>query len=272
MGSIPGLSSAAGAQGIVLAYGASVNNVDPWVASGSIAAAQQYSIFVGTGVVIGSTSPASPSMLLRPYHLSVVNLFVSGKIGAAGGVGGGGDRGRMNGSNPSSSFVGGGGGGGAGTEPGAGGLAAIEPDPDNDAEDGTAGTTTLGGAGGLSDSGAAIPNSGTFTAGSQLNRIARNPAILIWPANGHSVTVNVWNQGSIFAGGDGGLGGYQDGSLPGHDGANGEDLPSYYDAAPGALTDHPAIGYRSGQVTLNIVQGASHPAIKGRIIAFTVAP
>lgn len=271
---IPGLSAPLLETGRSVYYSVSTTNVDPWVTLGSPAYAIIMNVYVGTGAVVGSTTPASPSMLIRPYHLSTVNLFVSGKIGAAGGVGGGGDRGRMNG-NPSSTFVGGGGGGGAGTNAGAGGARAIEPDSAADlASNGSAGTATTGGGGGLSVSGGGIPNSITFTAGSVVNLLARNPAILLWPANGHTITVNLYNGGSIFAGGDGGIGGYQDGSLPGggHNGTVGEDLPAYYDAAPGLLTDHPAVGYRTGQVTLNWKSGNVHPSVKGRIIGFTVAP
>lgn len=267
---IPGLSTALQGVGLSVVYGASANNVDPWVALGSPSQALIVSIYVGSGVVIGSTSPASPAMLLQFASGSIINLFVTGKVGAAGGLGGGGDRGRNNGT--ASSFAGGGGGGGAGTTAGTGGAKATggSPPPSTNT-DGTAGTATLGGAAGVNEF--TTPGNAGYTAGSIVNRLARNPAILIWPPSG-SITVNVWNNGSIFAGGDGGLGGFQNAALPGGAQAPvaGEDLPAYYDPAPGVLVDHPAIGYRSGKVTLNLMTGNVHPSIKGRIVPFTSVP
>lgn len=254
------------------AYVANALNVNPWEAIGSPAQAVIANVYVAAGIVIGAADASAPAMLINHYDGSTVNIFVGGKVGAAGGTGGGGDRSRNNGT--ASSFVGGGGGGGAGANPGAGGLHAVESDPDATAmTDGAAGTTTTGGAGGENDFNGNIGNS-PYVAGSVVNRLARNPAILIWPANGHSITVNIYNGGEIFAGGDGGLGGFQDGSLPGgaNDPEDGEDLPNYYDDAPGILTDHPAIGYRSGQVTLNLISGFVHPSVKGRIIGFSAAP
>ncbi len=272
---VPGLSSALLMSGRNVFYSTSQNDVDPWVDAGSPSSAVIANIFVGAGVVIGASLPSGPAMYLRFPTGSVVNIFVAGKIGAAGGHGGGGDRGRRN-SNPSSTFVGGGGGGGAGTEPGPGGARAVEPDPDAaTASDGSPGTATTGGLAGSNDFGSDIPNSIVYTPGSVINRIAYNPAILIWPVDGSSFTVNIWNGGSIFAGGNGGLGGFQDAGLPG--GANlpedGEDLPAYADLAPGVgVTDHPAIWSRQGQVTLNLKSGTAHPSIKGRVVTSSVLP
>lgn len=272
---IPGLGSPLlfGAA-LTKAYIASATAVDPWAELGSPARPLLVNIYVGAGVVLGASSPAVPGMLIRFYHGSVVNIYTAGTIGASGGKGGDGNRGRSDGSDGSSSFVGGGGGGGAGTNPGLKGNSA---NLTYEADDGSPGTGTTGGAGGVSNfgsySGGSIPGGG-LTIGSQADRVARTPALLVWPADGHTLTVNVWNSGSILAGGDGGIGGYQIGSLPGgaNDGSPGEDLPTYYDPAPGALVDHPAIGYRSSQVTLNLKYGASYPLIRGRVVAFTSDP
>lgn len=266
---IPGLRAPL-IQGLSRAYSANAANVDPWLELGSPAAAIQAQVFVGAGVKISSASVNSPAMLIRFYDGSTVDIIIAGKAGAAGGDGGDGDR---HGGAGVGSFRGGGGGGGAGLSPGAKGLRYPEADPDADNTDGVAGTETTGGSGGVSDFGGDIPNQ-SYVAGDQTNRIAKNPAIMIWPADGHSITVNIWCSGEIAAGGNGGRGGYLDGSLPGgaNDGEDGEDLPAYYDPSPGALTDHPAIGYRSGQVTLNIREGGAYPTIKGRIVPFTSLP
>lgn len=268
---IPGLGRALLDSKLAVAYSTDASNVDPWQELGSPAVAVQAQVFVGSGVKIGSTSVNEPAMLIRFHDGSTVDIFIAGKAGAAGGDGGDGDR---HGGAGVGSFRGGGGGGGAGLNPGAKGLRYPESDPDADNTDGTAGTETAGGSGGVSDFGGDIPNAG-YVAGDQTNRIAKNPAIMIWPADGHSITVNIWCSGEITAGGDGGVGGHLDPpGLPtgANDGEDGEDLPDYYDPAPGALTDHPAIGYRSGQVTLNILAGGAYPTIKGRVVPFTSLP
>lgn len=269
---IPGLTSPIIQGGAVsLVYSSSALNVDPWVELGSPAVAVNANIYVGAGAVIGAADCTAPAMLLRFWDRSVINLFIAGTVGAAGGKGANGDRGRDNGSG--SSFVGGGGGGGAGTNPGAKGNSA---DLVYEADDGAAGTTTTGGAGGQSNfgsySGGSIPNSSTL--GSRINQTARNPAIMVWPTFGHYLTVNIWLSGSLSAGGDGGRGGYQDAHLPGgaHDGENGEDLPAYYDPASGGLTDHPVIWQFPTFVTVNIKAGGSYPSIRGRVVTYASLP
>lgn len=270
---IPGLMLPMIESGITKYYLADAQTVDPWTELGSPAYPLIMNVYVAAGVTIGSASVATPAMWLKGYNGSTINLYVSGKIGAAGGAGGGGDRGRNN--NSQSSFAGGGGGGGAGTDPGAGGARATggTGTPPSTNTDGSPGTTTTGGVAGINEY--TTPGNGGYTAGSVVNRLARNPAVMVWPDLGNSITVNIWNNGSIFAGGDGGLGGFQDAPLPGgaNDPTDGEDLPAYYDDAPGVgVVDHPAVGYRSGLVTLNIREGGAHPAFKGRIIAFSGLP
>lgn len=263
---VPGISSLLlAATGLSRAYGADALNVDPWLELGSPESAVRASIFVGSGVTIGSASVNDPAMLIRFWDGSVIDLIVAGRIGAAGGDGGDGDR---HGGSGVGSFRGGGGGGGAGTNPGAKGLRYPETDPDAGNLDGSAGTTTTGGSGGVSDFGDDITPFGGYIAGDQTDRIAINPGLLIWPADGHSITVNIWCSGSITAGGNGGVGGYKDGDLPGgaNDAEDGEDLPDYYTAAQGTLTDHPAIWYRFLAVTLNIREGGAYPNIKGRVV------
>lgn len=205
---LPGMHAALMLGSTTLVYSVSATSVTPWESLGSPATPGIYRIIVPAGVILSSSGHPAPGMSLNFPVGSTVYLYVAGEIAGAGGAGGGGDQGRRDTSN-STSFRGGGGGGGTGRPGGAGGLAPIDPDPDNDSTDGTAGTATVAGVAGVNDFGGSIGD-GAFILGS-LDE-AGGTALDVTTAI--TLRLSISGAGLIRAGGRGGRGGFQNGTLP----------------------------------------------------------
>lgn len=259
---IPGLIPYSRPNEIALAYDTSVDNVDLFADAGSpdyavtVYAHVYDGVEIGAALKPGATEP-DPALLIEGFaDGSRVYLVNRGLIAGGGGIGGNGDRSRNNGT--ASSFVGGGGGGGAGSSS-QGGAHAVESDPDATAmTDGAAGTDSLGGAGGENDFGAGIGDS-PFVLGT---------APQFGGAAIRCVGADLWidnTSGEIFAGADGGDGGFQDGALPGgaNDPEDGEDLPSAVTAASVEGDEAEAV-YISGG-TLTWVANDTYPAVAGYV-------
>lgn len=218
-------------------------------------------VTVGAAVNAGAQSPDHAMTIDLPAG-SRVFLTNLGTIAGGGGIGGQGDRGRRD-NGLASSFVGGGGGGGAGSSS-QGGAAATESDPDDDSTDGAAGTSTTGGTAGTNDSGAGIPNGG-FTAGTAPQ--FGGDAIYF---GSNAIEIYIDNSiGDIHAGGAGGDGGYQDGTLPGGavDPEAGHDLATSVTTLEGAsTTEAKGVSYKTGStLTWEPAGGALYPRVRGYI-------
>lgn len=191
---VPGLMGA-GHNVLTAVLSASSTTTDLHAALGSPSGAVRYHVFVGSGVVLGSTSTSTPALDATGLHVdSVGTWWVDGDI-----IGCGGDGGEGDGVYPTPDFGGGGGGGGAGSTPGGGGSG--HANGSNGSNGGTWPTTTGGAAGSNSDNAANTNATGaTPTAGGdglQLN---------------HAVTIHL--SGTIGGGGGGGDGGYVIGLVP----------------------------------------------------------
>lgn len=224
-------------------------------------------ILVRAGVILGAALKpgfASPDPALVINLPAGSRVFISnlGRIAGGGGIGGKGDRGKRI-DETASNFVGGGGGGGAGSSS-QGGSAATESDPDDDSTDGAAGTATVGGNAGVNDSGPDIGN-GPFVRGTAAQ--FGGDAISFGTS---AIEIFIDNEfGEIWAGANGGEGGYQNAPLP-HgaiDPERGHDIAATVTTLTGSLTTEPkAIAYSNGS-TLTWVPsgGASYPNVRGYI-------
>lgn len=221
-------------------------------------------VFIHAGVVVGAdlkpgaTSP-DPALFFDLPAGSRVFIKNLGRILGGGGIGGNGDRGRRD-TTSGNTFVGGGGGGGAGSSS-QGGLRG--PADSSSATDGSAGTTTVGGAAGNNQPTGA--GEGGYIRGAAAQR--GGDAISF---STNQVSIYIDNEfGEIWAGGDGGEGGYQDGGLPGGEvlAEAGSNLATSATVLEGSATSEPkAVSYKTGS-TLEWVPagGASYPNIRGYI-------
>ena len=259
---VPGLVPSPSTNTLSIVYRANVDNVDLFSDLGSPAYPVDVTVLVADGIEIGAalkpgaTEP-DPALLIDGFAAgSRVYLINRGTIAGGGGIGGQGDRGRRD-NQTASSFVGGGGGGGAGSSS-QGGAAATESDPDDDSTDGSAGTATTGGAAGANDSGAGIGNS-PFVQGTAAQFGGCGVRAI-------DVDLTIDNAaGEIFAGANGGRGGFQDGALPG-----GENLPLDGDDLATSVTevtttgDQPEAVWVSGG-TLTWIAGDTYPSVAGYV-------
>ena len=260
---VPGLVPNVQGSSLSIAYQASVNNVDLFADLGSPENAVHVFVLVDDSVTIGAvlnpgaTEP-DPAFLIDGFASgSVVYLLNRGRIAGGGGIGGQGDRGRRD-NQSASSFVGGGGGGGAGSTS-QGGAAATESDPDDDSTDGSAGTSTTGGAHGDNDSGAGIGNGG-YTRGD--GRQFGGAAIVAY-----GVELTISNAaGEIIAGANGGAGGRQTDALPGGaiDPEDGDDLAGSVTTVAVAGDEPEAVIVSTG-ATLAWVDGDTYPNVAGYV-------
>lgn len=266
---VPGLVPNIQGNALSIAYETDVDNVDLFADLGSPAYPVHAFVLVADGVTVGAAlntgaAAPDPALLIEGFAAgSTVYLLNRGTILGGGGIGGQGDRGFRPPPVGVSTFVGGGGGGGAGSSS-QGGVAATESSPFDDSTDGAAGTTTTGGAGGDSDFGDAIGVSG-FVEGAAPQFggaaiVCRNANLII------DNTI-----GEIFAGGNGGDGGWQDGTLPGgaNDAEDGEDLPASVtfvdvDGNEPAAVYHSNVSGASGY-TLTFIGGDTYPSIGGYV-------
>lgn len=186
-----------------IAFLTDTDNVDLWPAVGSPGEAVTVTVYIESGVTIGSalfpgSAGPAPALWIRNFPAgSRVYVINRGTILGGGGIGGGGDRGRREPVPDETGFVGGGGGGGAGSSS-QGGAKAVEATP-NSATDGSAGTTTTGGAAGANDTGA--PDGG-FTRGAAA-QVGGSGIVC------ENVDLVIENYGTIAAGANGGEGGYR---------------------------------------------------------------
>lgn len=260
---VPGLVPNFQGQTLSISYDANVDDVDLFADLGSPAypvhAFVQVADAVQIGASLGSGSAPGPALLISGFAAgSTVYLYNRGVILGGGGRGGGGDR---HGGSGVGSFRGGGGGGGAGSNS-EGGPRYPESDPDADNTDGDPGTTTTGGAGGVSDFGGDIPNR-SFDPGvaPQLG----GPAIVC-----SNVNLVIDNAGEIFAGANGGDGGYLEApGLPGgaNDGEAGDDLASAVTFVT-VTGSEPAAVYFTGTgsgYSLTFEDGDTYPSIGGYV-------
>jgi hypothetical protein len=226
-------------------------------------------IQVRAGVTVGATTPTdanpSPALLIDLPAGSRVYIRNYGRIAGAGGRGGEGDRGRRDGDDGSSNFAGGGGGGGAGSDSLGGPKTTynLHPPEDNEATDGVAGTTTLGG----------NPGVNWINGTDDGDHVRGMPARLGGDAlyfSDNAISIFIDNEfGEIFAGAAGGDGGYQNGSLPGGSvvPVKGDDLAGDVTVLEGSLTtEAKAVCYPTG-ATLTWVPsgGASYPSVAGYV-------
>lgn len=199
---LPGFSAALMMRDSELVYAVNTVEATPWETLGSLADARIFRIIVAPGVIVSSSDAGTPAMSLNFPAGSTVYLHNLGEIAGAGGAGGGGDRGSQQSGN-ATNFGGGGGGGGTGRVGGAGGAAAAT----SSATAGSAGTSGTPGSAGTND---LMAGSGGFTPGAV--PVVGGDAIEVTTA----ITLYIVNSaGLIVAGGSGGRGGYQVGSLPG---------------------------------------------------------
>lgn len=259
---VPGLVPPPLTNTLSIGYATSADNVDVFEDLGSPAYPVDVTVLVADGVEIGAalkpgaTEP-DPAMLIDGFAAgSRVYLINRGTIAGGGGIGGQGDRGRRDDSS-ASSFVGGGGGGGAGSSS-QGGAAATESDPDDDSTDGSAGNATTGGAAGANDSGAGIGNS-PFALGTA-------PQFGGCAVRAIGVDLTIDNAaGEIFAGANGGDGGYQDGALPGGavDPEAGDDLAGSVTTVSTTGDQPEAVWVSGGQLVW--VAGDTYPSVAGYV-------
>jgi hypothetical protein len=204
---IPGLATPLLMFSNQVVYPASRTAARPWADIGSPPTAGIYRVIVGAGVVLSSSGYPNPGMLLDFPAGSTVHLINLGEIAGAGGAGGQGDRGRRD-NGEGTSFCGGGGGGGTGRPGGAGGLKCSELDPDDDSTPGSPGTSSTPGAPGVNEFGDI--GDAPFTLGTA--ELVGGDALVVSTA----ITLVLYNtSGLIVAGGTGGRGGFQTGTLPG---------------------------------------------------------
>jgi hypothetical protein len=259
---VPGLIPSPGSNTLSIAYRASVDNVDLFADLGSPPGVVDVTVLVADGIEIGAalkpgaTEP-DPALLIDGFaDGSRVYLINRGTIAGGGGIGGQGDRGKRI-DETSSNFVGGGGGGGAGSSS-QGGAAATESDPDDGSTNGAAGTATTGGAAGVNDSGVDIGN-GPFVRGTaaQLGGCAIRAI---------DIDLTIDNAaGEIFAGANGGEGGYQDAPLPlgAVDPEDGDDLPSSVTLSSTTGPEAEAVWISGGELTW--IAGDTYPSVAGYV-------
>lgn len=227
------------------------------------------------GVTIGAASRPYGSTLLPALFFrlptgSRVYIKNNGTIWGGGGRGGQGDRGRNNGT--ASPFVGGGGGGGAGTNSVGGSKASADPDGDAIATDGSGATpgSTTGGAAGTQDPDEAPGVSdGGYVAGSAPQK--GGDAIRFSNAGG-TISIYIDNSsGLIYAGADGGLGGFQFGPLSGGNTTApeaGKNTPTSLTTVSGSsASDACVIAYPSSY-SLTWIGGNTYPSLRGIINDF----
>lgn len=261
---VPGLVPNIQGQTLSISYDADVDNVDLFADVGSPSYPVHVFVQVADAATVGAAlAPGqgrpNPAMTISGFAAgSTVYILNRGVILGGGGIGGGGDR---HGGAGVGSFRGGGGGGGAGSSS-QGGPRYPESDPDAGNTDGAAGTTTTGGAGGVSDYGGDIPNQ-SFVAGDP----PQNGGHAIVCTNVNLIIDNA--AGEIFPGGAGGDGGFLDGSLPGgaNDGVDGDDLASSLTEVTVA-GDEPSAVYFTGTgsgYSLTWIGGDTYPAVGGYV-------
>lgn len=270
---VPGLIPEPSRNELTIAYAANADNVNLFTDLGSPAYPVDVTVMILDGVTIGAAVAAGQDAPNPAFRIpssfaagSRVYLINRGRIAGGGGIGGEGDRGRRD-TGQGTAFVGGGGGGGAGSSSQGGLESPFDFDPDNTATDGSSGTTTLGGAAGAQD-----PNEAPGVGDGGYSRGAS-------PQRGGSAiscnNVDLWidnTSGEIWAGGDGGEGGYQDGPLSGGNTVAptaGSDLATAVTSVT-VQGDEPAAVYfaninGASGYTLTWVAGDTYPDVRGYV-------
>lgn len=241
--SVPGLPTGAANSGGILILGQSQNDVDVFVSLNSPPYVSTFSVIVGAGIAIGSTSALTPAMDFTGFAAgSTFNLINRGRIGGAGGNGGrGGD-----GFGGLPNFAGAGGGGGAGSVPGLGGGATPLGTV------GQPGGALLGGVHGTSLTASSPPF--LFTEEGQNG----GDAIL-----SGTFVLNITNiEGEIWGGGGGGVGGFQPNPTL-FDGSNGGDIAT--DCEHIGLLENGFAGYAVRGTAVTFISGPSDPNVKGLV-------
>ena len=263
---VPGIIPPPRTRELSVAFAANTDNVDLFDMIGSPGFAVDVYVTVNTDVIIGAAlnpgaSEPEPAFTIEGFASgSRVYIENNGRIAGGGGIGGDGDRGRRD-TLSASPFVGGGGGGGAGSSSQGGLESAVDFDADNSATDGAAGTDELGGAAGTQDENEAP---GVSDGGYARGAAAQTGGMAIY-CNG--VDLHIENAlGEIWAGADGGEGGYQNGSLSGGNTV----APEAGDNIAGDVTlasvegDEAEAVYISGG-TLTWVSGDTYPNVAGYV-------
>jgi hypothetical protein len=246
-----------GLEGLSIAYGTS-NDVDVHADIGFIIGPVSLTIFVPSGVTIGSTSIANAALDLSGlYDGSRIMLVNQGTIEGKGGAGGDAGSNGLLGLRGS----GGGGGGGSGTVGGTAGEGWANPP----ATDGTAGTSGVAGDGGPGQDDATMTTTRATLDGGPAKEA-------IFMGNSELTIVNAG--ASIFGGGGGGGGGgYRDGNYrAGGDGGGPGVVGLDGDGATNPVLGSPARGVggppgfairHSGDVIF--ISGGTSPNVEGDI-------
>lgn len=224
-------------------------------------------VHINAGVTVGANSTAVGATLLAALYFrlptgSRIYITNRGTIWGGGGRGGQGDRGRNNGT--ASKFVGGGGGGGAGTSSLGGDEATADFDPNNDATPGSGATpgSTTGGAAGTQDPDEDDTSDGGYVAG----YAPQNGGDAIIQA-GNASSIYIDNSGGlIYAGANGGRGGFQFGPLSGGNTTPpepGGNTPTSMTLITGIASADPVAVRYTALSTLVWIAGGTYPSVRG---------
>lgn len=263
---VPGLIPPPISRQMTIGFESNVDNVDLFALLGEPDFAVDVFVQVSSGAIVGAAlnpgaASPNPAMKISGFATgSRVYIANYGRIAGGGGIGGDGDRGRRD-TQTQSAFVGGGGGGGAGSSSQGGLESPADFDADNTATDGTAGTDTLGG-----DAGDQDPNEapGVADGGFALGQPAQLGGHAIVASGVELIIENT--TGEIWAGANGGEGGYQNAPLSGGGTVapeDGDDLASSVTLSSVPGFEPSAIYLTGGSLTW--VGGDSYPEVAGYV-------
>lgn len=233
-------------------------------------------IHINPGITVGSAAFPSGSTVRPALHFrlptgSRIYITNRGTIWGGGGRGGDGDRGRRITPQGASPFVGGGGGGGAGTSSVGGQYSRVDPtggsfSPDPTDGAGAAPGSTSGGAAGVQDPDE-VPGAsfGGFVQGAA-PQVGGNA---ISQGGAFAISIFIDNAGGlIYAGANGGAGGYQVGALSNADTIDpepGNDTATSLTTVTGTSSAAPKAVSYSLSASLIWVANGTYPSVRGVI-------